>query len=194
MSVPKPEHMVDFGMFQDFRTIHGNAELEHSLRRHLHACIRRHSLFLPYMARHIVRFKPPLRMFGRFRTERSGRHRGTINLKKAGIFAITEGVSLLALQAGISGGSTWEKMGLLRDKGVLTEESHKILQRSFSDLGRLRLLHQIHALRADRQPGNHIDPMRLSLQEQDRLREALRGVNYLLRSIRDRYRLELISR
>jgi len=194
ISLPQPEHMVEFGMFQDFRTLHGDTSLEHSLREHLHGCIKRYTLFLPYMARHIVGFKPPLRLFGRFRTERTGPHRGTINLKKAGIFAITEGVSLLALEAGLSGGSTWEKMGILRDKCILTEASHKTLQNSFSGLGQLRLQRQLMDLADGKPTGNHVDPMLLSLQEQDRLREALRGVNYLLRMIRDRYRLDLISR
>jgi len=194
ITVPKPEHMVDFGMFQDFRTLHGEPRLELHLRGHLHASVKRHKLFLPYMARHISHFPPPLGLFGRFRTERRGELRGTIDLKKAGIFAITEGVSLLALEAGFSGGSTWKKMGRLRDIGILTETSYKVLHAAFSELSRLRLHHQLLALRANKQPANNIDPTLLSRREQDRLREALRGVNHLLRMIRDRYRLDLISR
>ncbi len=194
LSVPKPESMVDFGMFQDFRTLHGDAELELQLRAHLHASVRRHALFLPYMARHIAHFPPPLRLFGRFRVERSGKHRGALDLKKAGIFAITEGASLLGLEAGFSGGSTWDKLDRLRDKGILAETSYNTLYSAFSSLSRLRLQQQLLDLGEGRTPSNHVDPMLLSRRDQDQLREALRGVNHLLRLIRERYRLDLISR
>ena len=146
------------------------------------------------MARHITRFPPPLGFFGRFKTERGGRHRGSIDLKKAGIFAITEGISLLALEAGMSGGNTWEKMDRLRDIGSLTDSSYKLLYRSFSDLSQLRLARQLQTLGEGKSPSNHVTPMLLSRRDQDRLRDALRAVNYLLRMIRDRYRLDLISR
>jgi len=193
-SVPKPESMVDFGMFQDFRTLYGDPELEGQLRDHLHASVRRHTLFLPYMARHIVRFPPPLRLFGRFRVERHGKHRGAIDLKKAGIFAITEGASLLGLEAGFSGGSTWDKLDRLRDTGGLAETSYNTLYAAFSNLSRLRLQQQLLDLGEGRDPSNYADPMLLSRRDQDRLREALRGVNHLLRLVRERYRLDLISR
>ena len=44
-SVPKPDNMVNFGMFQDFRTLHGDIRLEEQLRAHLLDAVNRNSSY-----------------------------------------------------------------------------------------------------------------------------------------------------
>ena len=192
--VPKGQHMVNFGMFQDFRALYGDQTLERQLHEHLLATVRRNALFFPYAARNIVRFPPPLGMFGRIRVERRGEHRGKVELKKAGIFAITEGVSLLALEAGIVGGSTWEKIERLREQGVLSSRDLDIIDESFTYLVQLRLQRQLRALSEGNKPANTVDPLVMTDKDRDRLREALKGVGSFLRLIRDRYKLDFIAR
>lgn len=194
ITVPKPENMVNFGMFQDFRTIHGDASLAEELRAHMLETLRYCSLFFPYMARHIVRFPPPLGMFGRIRVERRGEHRGEVDLKKAGIFAITEGVSLLALESGATGGSTWDKIDLLARKGILPADDIAAFDESFTYLVRLRLQRQLKALAAGDKSSNHINPLIMTELERDQLRHALKGVGTLLRIIRVRFHLDAMSR
>ncbi len=194
ISVPKSEHMVNFGMFQDLRVIYGEEDLERQLHDHIRAAVQRHSLFLPYMARHICHFPPPLGMFGRIRVERRGEHRGKVDLKKAGIFALTLGASLMALEAGSLGGSTWSKLEFLRGQGVLGEGEFEVLDESFTFLVRLRLERQLRALASGTKPTNHVDPLVMRDRERDQFRQALKGVGTLLKTIRDRYKLDFISR
>jgi CBS domain-containing protein len=186
--------MVNFGMFQDFRAIHGDAGLEAELRSHLTETAQRCNLFFPYMARHITRFPPPLGIFGQIRVERRGEHRGEVDLKKAGIFAITEGMSLLALESGVTGGSTWDKIELLANRKVLSTEDIAILDESFTYLVGLRLQRQLKALAAGGKSSNHINPLVMTDLERDQLRHALKGVSTLLRILRSRYNLDAISR
>lgn len=192
--VPTPERMVHFGMFQDLRTVWGDESLERRLKEHLLRLVARNSLFLPYLARNIVRFSPPLSLFGNLRTERSGDHKGLLDIKKAGLFAITEGVSLLGLEAGILDGSTWEKIEALRERRVLPEDDLERLDEAFSFLVKLRLRCQLEALAAGRQPSKWIDPDRLTAPDTEHLKEALTTVGSLLRTIRERYQLDFISR
>jgi CBS domain-containing protein len=194
ISVPKPESMVNFGMFQDFRTIHGDPTLEAQLRAHLMEALRRNSLFFPYMARHIVRFPPPVGLFGHIRVERRGEHRGEVDLKKAGIFAVTEAASLLALESGATGGSTWKKLELLREKGIVAEPDITVISEAFSYLVQLRLQRQLKALTAGKPPSNYLNPLAIPESERAQLRHALRGVATLLRIIRLRFNLDAISR
>ncbi len=194
ISVPKPENMVNFGMFQDFRTIHGDPTLEAQLRAHLMEALRRNSLFFPYMARHIVRFPPPVGLFGHIRVERRGEHRGEVDLKKAGIFAVTEAASLLALESGATGGSTWKKLELLREKGIVAEPDITVISEAFSYLVQLRLQRQLKALTAGKPPSNYLNPLAIPESERAQLRHALRGVATLLRIIRLRFNLDAISR
>ena len=194
ISVPTGERMVNFGMFQDFRTIHGDVSLENKLHEFIYAATRRNMLFFPYAAKNIVRFPAPLGMFGRIKVERRGKNRGKVELKKAGIFAITEGASLLALENNVDKGTTWDKLEKLGQMGVLSTKVSETLCDSFSQLVKLRLQCQLSDLAAGNKPSNAIDPLRLPEKSQKRLREALRGVNQFLRIIRDHYRLDSISR
>jgi CBS domain-containing protein len=186
--------MVNFGMFQDFRTIHGNLSLEHALHEFIFATTQGNKLFFPYVAKNIVRFPAPLGMFGRIKVERRGTNRGKVDLKKAGIFAITEGASLLALENNVDKGTTWDKLEKLGQMGVLSSGDTEKICDAFSRLVNFRLQRQLSDMAAGKAPGNAIDPLRLPEKSQKQLREALRSVNQFLRIIRDHYRLEFISR
>ena len=194
ITVPKGEHMVNFGMFQDFRTIHGDRSLEESLHEFIYQTAQRNKLFFPYVAKNIVRFPAPLGMFGRIKTEKTGKHRGKVELKKAGIFAITEGTSLLALENNIDSGTTWDKLEKLAQQSVLSTRDSETVSEAFTQLVHFRLQRQLSDLVAGNKPSNAIDPQMLPEKSRRELREALRGVNLLLRIIREHYRLDLISR
>jgi CBS domain-containing protein len=194
VSVLKPDNMVNFGMFQDFRVLHGDREFGRQLTGHIRAHVERNSLFLAYVARHITGFKPPMGIFGRLRVERRGKYRGQLDLKKAGIFAITEGASLLGLEAGIVNGTTWDKLERLEAQGILSAADAETFSDALSYLVYLRLQSQLRAIAAGHELSNHIDPLLLTGRERDRLREALRGVGAFLRMLRDHFQLELIAR
>jgi len=194
ISLPRGDHMVRFGMFQDFRTLYGDVRLAQELQKSILAGIKQHALFLPYVARNIVSFVPPIGMFGRIKVAKRGKSRGKVDLKKAGIFAITGGVSLLALEAGIVEGNTWDKLDQLEEAGVLTADFREMVDSAFTCLFKLRLQIQIRAITAVVEPTNSIDPLIMSDRERDRLRTALKGVGVFLRFLRDHYQLDLISR
>ena len=193
ITVPDGENMVNFGMFQDFRTIHGDRSLEKDLHKFIHTTVQRHKLFFPHVAKNIVRFPAPLGMFGRIKVERAGSNRGKVELKKAGIFAITEGASLLALENNVDGGTTWDKLEKLGQLSVLSKKDSETISEAFSALVNFRLQRQLRDLAAGNKPSNAIDPQRLTEKARNQLREALRGVNLLLRIIREHYRLDSIS-
>ena len=145
------------------------------------------------MACHAVRFLPPLTMFGRIRVEHRGENKGKVDIKKAGIFAITLGASLLALEAGVIGGITWEKLEFLGKRRVLTAGDLKTIEEAFTFLVRLRLQWQLRELSANGKPTNHVDPRLMTDNERYQFRQALKGVSSFLRLMNDRYQLDFIS-
>jgi len=192
ITTPSADNMVNFGMFQDMRILHGSKELEQALREHIISTSHQHSLFFPYMAKNIVRFKPPLGMFGRIKTESRGEHKGCFDLKKGGIFALTLGISLLCLHYGSMGGNSWEKIARLRETGKIAAHDLDIIEESFSFLLKLRLEKQFRALESGRQPGNHVNPLVLTEREREQLRDAFKGVNLLLHILEDTFQLQMI--
>lgn len=191
---PEPNSLVNFSMFQDLRCIHGNPKLETELKGHILFCLQANNLFLPYLARHIVRFTPPLGLFGRIQPEKSGEHPGKINLKRAGIFAITQAVSLLGLEKGIMGGNTWEKLERLQAEGVFCPSDREATERALSFLVQLRLRQQLADLTDGNPPSNYLNPKELTAEELSELRTTFRSINLLLKFIRNHYQLDFIAR
>lgn len=194
ITVPTPEHMLFFCMFQDLRSLHGNEQLCTQLRDHIRAAVRLVPLFFPNMACHAVRFPSPLTFFGRIRVERSGENRGKVDIKKAGIFAITVGASLLTLEAGNIGGTTWDKLEFLGKRRIITANDLKTIEEAFTALVQLRLAWQLRELAANGKATNHLDPLVMGDDERRQFRLALKGVTGFLRFMNNRYQLNFISR
>ncbi|NJD91393.1 MAG: CBS domain-containing protein [Geobacter sp.] len=191
---PGPDATVCFGVFQDLRVLHGDSSFERELRDHICVTARKFSLFFPGMARNIVRFKPPLGMFGRFKVEKAGEQRGKLDLKKGGLFALSRGVSLVALEAGIMGGTTWEKLEKLHHLHLISDHDLETISEAFTFLMRMRLVKQLIAIASGKKPGDFVDPLVLREGERDQLRAAFSGVESLLHILKSRYQLEMMAR
>lgn len=193
ITVPTPEHMLNFGIFQDVRPVYGNLSLGTELRDHIRTSVHNTAFFFPNMACHAARFPPPLTMFGRIRVERRGDNKGKIDIKKAGIFLITVGGSLLALETGIIGGTTWDKLELLGKRKVFRAGDLKTIKEAFTYLVQLRLQWQLRELAAGCTPTNYVDPRDMTDSDRIKFRHALRGVNTFLYLFRNHYLLGSIS-
>jgi CBS domain-containing protein len=191
ISVPTPEQMVYFGVFQDLRVVHGDKEFEKELRDHLCLYTKNNGIFFPNMARNIARFKAPIGIFGRFLLGKAGGERGKIDLKKGGIFTLTRGVGLLALETGILGGTTWDKLERLRLLQIFSDEEGETLKEAFTFLVKLRLEKQLSALSSGQEASNLVDPSLLPERSRDQLRSALRSVNTLISIMRNRWQLDM---
>lgn len=193
ITAPTPQHVLYFGMVQDLRPLHGDAQLGIGLRDHIIAAVWRHPNFFTNMAGHVVRFPSPFTVFRDIRVERSGEHRGKVDLKKAGLFAITKGVGLLALETGLMGGNTWENLDRLESLGVINARDLEAVKQAFSFLIKLRLQRQIREISACGKPTNHVDPRDLTEKEREQLRQALKGVTAFLWIFRHHFNLDYRS-
>lgn len=193
ITVPTPEHILNFGMFQDLRALHGDETPVMNLRDHICSAVHCHAFFFPNMASHAVRFPSPLTLFGSIRLEPGGVHKGMVDLKKAGIFAITSGASLLALEFGSIGGDTWGKLEHLGKLGFFSSGDLESITNGFTFLVQLRLQQQLRELFTGREPTNYVDPRLMTEREQEQFRQALKGVSSFLGIFRDHYLLDYIS-
>lgn len=193
ITIPSPDHTVFFGVFQDLRVLHGNVTFERELQAHLCECTRNNTIFFPNMARTIVGFKVPLGMFGRFLVEKKGEHSGQLDLKKGGLFALTRGISLLALEAGIAGGTTWDKIERLRQLNFVSANDLDLISDSFTFLMKTRLARQLRAVSYGKEPTNYIEPQLLTMKEQERLKKAFKGTNTMITLLRNRYQLDIVA-
>jgi CBS domain-containing protein len=143
------------------------------------------------MGANVLRFPPPLGFFGTIKVERSGSHKGMFDLKKGGIFAITEGVKILSLETGCLKGGTLQRIQCLVEADVLSPREAQDLEASFNFLVLLRLRGQVEALRKGQVPTNHLALDGLNGQEQGRLRLAMKEVRTFQDMLKRRFRLDL---
>ncbi len=190
---PVPEHVLQGSMFADLRTIYGDRTLEQDLKAHIFAHLDRNEGFLMRMAKNMMGFAPPLGWFGRIKTERKGEHRGMFEIKKAGIFAITDGIKALALQARKLDGGTHKRIAALVAAGVLNPLQADDIEESFEFLVHLRLRGHVQAVRNGKTPTNYIALDQLNRMEQASLRGALEGVAKFQEFVRGHFNLHLLQ-
>lgn len=192
-SRPTPENILRYSMFADLRTLHGNGEFEVRLKEHIVRHIRQNSVFLAQLAKNILRFPPPLGLFGNVKTIKTGPHRGRLDVKKAGIFQISEGVKVLSLEAGFLEGGTREKLEHLEQRGALSAAEAGDLEASYNFLVFVRLRSQVQELVQGGPLTNFIDPGSLSHVELMRLKIGLKTVKEFHNLLHMHYRLNFVS-
>jgi CBS domain-containing protein len=189
---PTPENILNGSMFFDIRTLYGDVHLEQELKQRLSEFFSSDQMFLTRLAGNLLRFKPPIGLFGQFKTSRDKAHRGQIDVKKAGIFAITEGVKALAMESGIMSGGTRERMKSLFKKGVLDQVMGDDLEASYNFLVFMRLRCQVEGIQAGREPDNYITLARLNHMEKGRLKVAFEEVRKFQDFLEVHFRLHLL--
>lgn len=185
---PTPEHIMRVSMIADLRALAGNRTFEQELREHIRGQLLQNDTYLGHMTANLARFPVPLGWFGRIKTG-EGAQKGRIDLKKAGIFAITEGVRILCLSVGISAHSTQERIGLLAGQNLLSPQEAANLSSAFDALVYFRLRSQLDTVAAGGMPDNSLLLKQLNRMEAGRLHAALEEVRSFQQMLQRRFRL-----
>lgn len=188
-STPTPENILKVGMISDLRALCGDTALEQGMKDHIAGRLKGNEIFLGYLTANMLRFKVPLGWFGRIKTEAGDDHEGLLDLKKAGIFAITEGVKILAISEGVQVNGTAARIEQLVELGIVSQQEGNDLEAAFYTLVYFRLRTQVEAIREGRAPDNRIAFERLNRMEKGRIHAALEGVSSFQGMLQRRSRL-----
>jgi DNA polymerase-3 subunit epsilon/CBS domain-containing protein len=175
----RPEDLLAVDIFFDFRAVYGDGELAESLWRDAYEMARGEIAFLKVLHEAAGPMQPPLGWFG-VRTEN-----GRVDLKRGGLFPIVTSARVLAIRHHIA-----ERPTRARLEGVMALEigAGPDLEALISAHGVLVsavLEQQLVDIDAGQPPSSKVEWRRLSRAEQQRLREALRPLNYLDHMVRD---------
>ncbi len=183
---PDAEGVVTASLLADLRPLpappgrdqEGGAdpELGLALREALAARFRNSALLLKCLAREAVRFAPPLGLFGGLSLKKDAEGRGSVDLKRGGVFPITQGAKALALQHGLAETGTLERLDALARAGVLPRQFAEGLREACAFLQTLRMRAQAGAIGRGETPDNALRPEELGRLEGERLRAAFKLV------------------
>jgi len=185
IETPQPQALVDAANFFDFRSVHGDLDLE-PLYRIIDGAASQ-QVFLAQLARAALGFRPPAGLFGRLRTD------GGVDLKKFGILPIVGLARVYALEATVRERSSLERLRGAAERGTLSFDSADILAQAFRYLTGLRLRHQIAELRRGGQPDNSVDVESLPAADRRNLKETFRAIREMQEAAAFRYRVDLLG-
>lgn len=184
---PTPEAILLSLIFFDFRPVHGNLLLAEQLRAFLGHEAKNKKLFLAHMAGIVVKNRPPLGLFGRFRTEKTGDLHGTLNIKLNALCPIVDAVRLSALEMRVYHASTLERLHELRGRFSTVSEFGDDLEQAFEFLMSLRLRHQFAQIQEGANPDNFINPHNLGVLERKLLKESFKLILRVQEAAKSQY-------
>lgn len=193
LRVVDADAVLRLAQLADARHVHGAARLCEGLREHVLRQVQDSPVLLKYMAREALRFTPPMGFFRNLVVERGGPAKGCLDLKKGGVFPLTQGIKVLALEHGLQETGTMERLANLRREGVFSESMAADVHDAFAYFQDLRLRAQAAKVRSGEAPGNHIRPDMLTTLERERLKDCFRIVIDFQSFLHTKFGLHLIS-
>jgi CBS domain-containing protein len=182
-----PEHVLTACIYFDLRPLAGALGLGETLRGLVRTEAPERRAFLGYLAKDVVSRRLPLTLFGNIAVQRSGPHRGAVDVKGAGGLQLVGAARLHALALGLDETNTIDRVRAATARGVLKDaEAHEITD-AYQHLLRLRLVHQIARLERGEPPDNYINPNGLSRADALLMKDAMRVVASVQAAVRERF-------
>ena len=171
----KDKGLIVISLFLDGRVLHHGGGAS-ALRDEFEAAAGRRSL-LRLMLRLALANKPAVGRLRDFALERSGEHRGLLDIKHGCLLPVTSIARYASLTAGaLAAASTLERLSAADAAGTLDGDSARSLSEGFGLFQSLRLEHQVDQLERAVEPDDYVDPKALEPGRRRRLRNALREV------------------
>ncbi|WP_432454651.1 MULTISPECIES: DUF294 nucleotidyltransferase-like domain-containing protein [unclassified Agarivorans] len=179
--VASPEYnkLLSISVFLEVRAIYGEHELVDKMQQYLHQCIQQSRNFIPALVKDAVDTQPPLGIFNNLVLEKGGEHSNTLNIKKFALNLIIDLARIFSLAAGGSLTGTEERFRYAAEQGTLSQDSCDNIIGAYHFISQVRFIHQMHAIKAGKEPNNHIAPALFSSFERKHLKEAFKIISEL---------------
>lgn len=167
-------------LFYDFLPIWGDRSMARDLRQYITIAIQKNYSMLNSLFEEASHHKVPLTTFLKsFITEKSGPHKGQMDIKRSGLLFVVECARILALRYGVTQTGTIERIQALVEKKEIPEDQADFIITSYKTLFHFLLTAQMEKLRNGETPDNYISPSELAIQERYMLRHALEAAGIL---------------
>ena len=135
--------------------------------------------------------RPLLSMFKKFITEKSGKHKGHIDLKTKGMVPFVDFARLVSLDHGIAATNTLERIESLKEQNIISNDFAASIRESYEFQMRLRLANQLNMLKDGKEPDNYINPSELTDIERHTLKKAFLLIGDIQSDIGNSYHLNI---
>jgi len=183
MTSTDPEDIRTLTILLDFRSLWGNTSLAETLWEGVSRAFSDSVSAGHMLSRDDQKLTAPIGFLGKIVTERSGPHKGRLNLKTTALVHMINAVRLLAVHQGVSTPSTLDRLDRLAEKRFLSPEDAAFYKAGFETLMMYRIRENLKRVRAGESPDNTLDPKTLDKSETLLLKDALSAVSQLQKRI-----------
>mgnify|MGYP000860890256 FL=1 len=183
---PAIQNYMDFAIFLDSFAVAGNKELLINLKDDLFNKLHDKSVFMAYFAKATLAFDTPTTITN-FMTKIHH-----IDIKKAAVFPIVQGIRSLALREKIKETTTIKRIKILEDKKILEKEKAQELLEAFDFVNTLRLKNHLKSIYNGNKINNEIDTDTLSKIERDLLKDSFKIINEFKKFISFSFKIDKI--
>ncbi len=187
IEAPDMQNYMDLAIFFDSFAVAGDKELLIKLKDDLFNKLHDKDVFMAYFAKATLAFDTPS-IVANFMTKTH-----YIDIKKAGIFPVVQGIRSLALRERIRETTTEKRIKILEQRKVLPTNLANELLEAFDILCTLRLKAQLAKLHENKKINNEIDTHSLGKIERDLLKDSFKIVTDFKKFISYTFKIDKIS-
>ena len=151
-----PQDVMEAGIFFDFRCVYGEESLVASLREHVNTVSGNKAVFFYHMAQSVMKFKPPLNMFGNIVGEEPAENGLHLDIKKV-LFPVTTCIRLYSIREKLTETNSLERLDQLYSREILDKTSYEDLGQAYNFMTSLRLRFQVESIMENEPPGNNVN-------------------------------------
>ncbi|WP_320036278.1 DUF294 nucleotidyltransferase-like domain-containing protein [Halarcobacter sp.] len=186
IEAPAMQNYMDLAIFFDSFAVAGDKDLLINLKDDLFQKLHDKDVFMAYFAKATLTFDTPSTVANLMTKTYN------VDIKKAGVFPIVQGIRSLALREKIRETTTVRRIKILEQKKVLEKQMANELLEAFEVLNTLRLKAHLHKLQDGKKMNNEIDTHTLGKIERDLLKDSFKIVIHFKKFITYIFRIEKI--
>jgi CBS domain-containing protein len=166
-------------VFYDFVPLWGDVALAARLRSYVTDGVKTNLKLIRALFEDAAHHKVPLTFFKGFVTEKSGPHKGQLDLKESGLRFVVECARILALLHGVARLGTLDRIEDLERLGVIPADDGRLIRGAYESFVRLLFKAQAKKIRAGVEPDAYVSPNSIPVEERFLLRLALEATERL---------------
>ncbi len=161
ISTSDPKSIMEATIFFDFRCVFGKENLVTNLRNHVNQTIENKAVFFYHLAQSVIKFKPPISLFGNIIGKDTNKDEINLDIKKI-LMPITGFIRLYALFNMISETNSLFRIKQLYVQKIIDKFMYEELALSYNYLMQMRFRFQAKSIMNNDIPDNIIDINKLT--------------------------------
>jgi len=164
----------------DMDCFYGSEQMVWELKNLILKLIAEKPIFLIQLLEKDSNQRIPLSIFGKFQVEKEGEHTNQLNLKMSALTFIVDVTRVFALSKQLNDLNTVERLKHLRRKNILSEETVQNVLSAYETVVDILMNEQINKSKRNYTPDKYVNPYKLSLLNQNKLKEAFNTISKYL--------------